>query len=140
MKQFYTQNGKTIEHPSYTVDGNQHKTITNDYCKDLVAETQNGTHFEEKDGLEFTYTVDDSQLDGGLNGALYFAQMDADGGKSKYGNVGAELGPCYCDVQRPHDLKFINNEANMEDWKPSETDPNAGIGKYGSCCTEIDIC
>merc|ERR1711981_1329593 len=69
----------------------------------------------------------------------YFVQMDADGGKSKYGNAGAELGLGYCDAQCPHDLKFINNEANMEDWKPSETDPNAGTGKYGSCCTEIDI-
>merc|ERR1711990_272497 len=85
---------------------------------------------------EFTYTVDDSQLDCGLNGALYFVQMDADGDKSKYGNAGAEMGLGYCDAQCPHDLKFINNEANMEDWKPSESDPNAGTGKYGSCCTE----
>merc|ERR1712107_502584 len=82
---------------------------------------------------------DDSNLDCGLNGALYFVQMDADGGKSKYGNAGAEMGLGYCDAQCPHDLKFINNEANMDDWKPSESDPNAGTGKYGSCCTEIDI-
>merc|ERR1712000_212940 len=40
VKQFYTQNGKTIEHPSYTVNGNQHMTITDDFCKDWVAETQ----------------------------------------------------------------------------------------------------
>jgi len=96
-------------------------------------------HLFQLKNKEFTYTVDDSQLDCGLNGALYFVQMDADGGKSKYGNAGAELGLGYCDAQCPHDLKFINNEANMEDWKPSETDPNAGTGKYGSCCTEIDI-
>ena len=88
---------------------------------------------------EFTYTVDDSQLDCGLHGALYFVQMDADGGKSKYGNAGAQLGLGYCDAQCPHDLKFINGEANMEDWIPSDTDVNAGKGKYGSCCTEIDI-
>ena len=88
---------------------------------------------------EFTYTVDDSQLDCGLNGALYFVQMDADGGKSKYGKAGAELGLGYCDAQCPHDLKFINNEANVEGWKPSDTDPNARTGKHGSCCTEIDI-
>merc|ERR1711913_55912 len=52
VKQFYTQNGKTIEHPSYTVNGNQHKTITDDYCNDWVAETQDGTNFEEKGGLD----------------------------------------------------------------------------------------
>jgi len=88
---------------------------------------------------EFTYTVDDSTLPCGLNGALYFVQMDADGGKSKYGHAGAQYGLGYCDAQCPHDLKFINGEANVEDWKPSDTDPNAGTGKYGSCCTEIDI-
>merc|ERR1712048_740631 len=88
---------------------------------------------------EFTYTVDDSQIGCGLNGALYFVAMDQDGGAKKYGNAGAEMGLGYCDAQCPHDLKFINNEANMEDWKPSESDPHGGTGKYGSCCTEIDI-
>jgi len=88
---------------------------------------------------EFTYTVDDSNLDCGLNGALYFVSMDADGGASKYGNAGAKMGLGYCDAQCPHDIKFINGEANMGSWKPSETDPNSGTGKYGSCCTEIDI-
>merc|ERR1712050_458630 len=51
VKQFYTQNGKTIEHPSYTVNGNQHKTITDDFCNDWVATTQDGTNFEQKGGL-----------------------------------------------------------------------------------------
>merc|ERR1711907_716387 len=50
-KQFYTQNGKTIEHPNYTVNGNQHNDITDDYCKDWVAETKDGTNFLEKGGL-----------------------------------------------------------------------------------------
>merc|ERR1711970_152468 len=77
--------------------------------------------------------------DCGLNGALYFVQMDADGGKAKYGNAGAKYGTGYCDAQCPHDLKFINGQANVEDWKPSATDVNAGTGKYGSCCTEIDL-
>merc|ERR1712226_1396685 len=52
VKQFYTQNGKTIEHPAYTVNGNQHKTITDEYCKDWVAETQDGTNFLDKGGLK----------------------------------------------------------------------------------------
>jgi len=51
VKQFYTQNGKTIEHPSYTVNGNQHSDITDDYCSDWVAETKDGTNFLEKGGL-----------------------------------------------------------------------------------------
>jgi len=67
--------------------------------------------------------------------------MDEDGGKSRYpGNkAGAKYGTGYCDAQCPHDVKFINGEANCEDWVPSETDENAGKGKYGTCCTEFDI-
>ena len=33
---------------------------------------------------EFTFDVDVSSLDCGLNGALYFVEMEADGGKSKF--------------------------------------------------------
>lgn len=61
--------------------------------------------------------------------------MDADGGMSKYsGNkAGAKLGTGYCDAQCPHDVKFINGEPNILDWKPS------GTGRYGTCCTEMDL-
>lgn len=45
-------------------------------------------------GNEFTFDVDVSKLPCGLNGALYFVTMDADGGLSKYsGNkAGAKYG------------------------------------------------
>jgi len=88
---------------------------------------------------EFTYTVDDSDIGCGLNGALYFVAMEEDGGAKRHGNAGAKYGMGYCDAQCPHDLKWINGEANVENWVPSETDVNAGTGKYGTCCTEIDI-
>ncbi|KAK4034036.1 glycoside hydrolase family 7 protein [Parachaetomium inaequale] len=92
-------------------------------------------------GNEFTFDVDVSNLGCGLNGALYFVSMDADGGLSKYsGNkAGAKYGTGYCDAQCPRDLKFINGEANVEGWVSSTNDPNAGSGKYGSCCSEMDI-
>merc|ERR1712185_338032 len=51
VKQFYTQDGKTTEHPAYTVNGNTHSSITDDFCNDWVATTQDGTNFEEKGGL-----------------------------------------------------------------------------------------
>ena len=41
------------------------------------------TGLSNKKNKEFTYTVDDSNLDCGLNGAVCFDQMD-DGGKSKF--------------------------------------------------------
>ena len=53
--------------------------------------------------------------------------------------AGAKYGTGYCDAQCPHDLKFINGEANCEDWKPSATDKNSGAGKYGTCCIEMDV-
>jgi len=90
---------------------------------------------------EFTFDVDVSDLDCGLNGALYFVEMTADGGMSKYSTnkVGAAYGTGYCDAQCPHDLKWINGEANIIDWKPSDNDPNSGVGHYGTCCAEMDI-
>ena len=61
---------------------------------------------------EFTFDVDLSQLPCGLNGAVYFVQMDQDGGMAKYpsNKAGAKYGTGYCDSQCPHDIKFINGE------------------------------
>merc|ERR1711982_199015 len=52
VKQFYTQNGETIEHPMYTVNGHKHNTISDKFCADWVADTKDGTNFLEKGGME----------------------------------------------------------------------------------------
>merc|ERR1712115_528099 len=52
VRQFYQQDGKTVEHPAYTVNGKQHNTITDDFCSDWVAVTQDGTNFLEKGGMD----------------------------------------------------------------------------------------
>ena len=90
---------------------------------------------------EFTFDVDVSKLPCGLNGALYFVQMDADGGSSKYfdNTAGAAYGTGYCDAACPHDIKFIDGQANSEGWAPSPTNPSSGIGPMGSCCAEMDV-
>ncbi|KAK0622137.1 putative 1 [Lasiodiplodia hormozganensis] len=90
---------------------------------------------------EFTFDVDTSKLPCGLNGAVYFVSMDADGGKAKFpdNKAGAKYGTGYCDSQCPRDLKFIDGKANVEGWVPSENDSNAGVGNLGSCCAEMDI-
>ncbi|QRW24024.1 beta-1,4-D-glucan cellobiohydrolase [Rhizoctonia solani] len=90
---------------------------------------------------EFTFDVDVSNLPCGLNGALYFSEMAADGGKSKYANnkAGAKYGTGYCDAQCPRDIKFINGEANVAGWTGSDTDASSGKGNYGTCCNEMDI-
>lgn len=58
---------------------------------------------------EFAFDVDVSALPCGLNGALYFVDMDSDGGASKYPNnkAGAAYGTGYCDAQCPHDEKRV---------------------------------
>lgn len=86
-------------------------------------------------GNEFTFDVDLSTLDCGLNGALYFVSMPQKG----QGTPGAKYGTGYCDAQCARDLKMINGQANAEGWTPSPTDPNGGIGAKGACCAEMDI-
>ncbi|KAG8869156.1 hypothetical protein FRB97_001563, partial [Tulasnella sp. 331] len=88
---------------------------------------------------EFTFTVDLSTLPCGLNGALYFSEMAADGGSSAHptNRAGAQYGTRYCDSQCPHDIKSINGAANLLDW--NATSANSGTGMYGSCCSEMDI-
>ncbi|EGZ25461.1 putative glycosyl hydrolase family 7 protein [Phytophthora sojae] len=90
---------------------------------------------------EFTFDVDVSGLDCGLNGALYFVDMETDGGMKRFpsNKAGAKYGTGYCDAQCPQDLKFISGEANVLNWTPNKIDSNAGTGKYGACCAEMDI-
>jgi len=84
---------------------------------------------------EFTFDVDVSKLPCGVNGALYFVEMPADGGASFSGNqAGAKFGTGYCDAQCPRDVKWINGEANIVDWNTT-----SATGGYGSCCAEMDI-
>lgn len=99
---------------------------------------ENETHYKMFKLLnrEFSFDVDVSGLPCGINGALYFSEMMADGGSSEFdGNdAGAKFGTGYCDAQCPQDIKFINGEANVLDWTDSTP-----YGKYGSCCAEMDI-
>ncbi|CAE8652968.1 unnamed protein product, partial [Polarella glacialis] len=71
---------------------------------------------------EFTLDVDVSTLVCGLNGAVYFVEMAAMGGKGLEENnrAGAKYGTGYCDAQCPHE-KFERNES------------------HGICCVEMDI-
>eukprot|EP00437_Effrenium_voratum_P003415 CAMPEP_0181422988 /NCGR_PEP_ID=MMETSP1110-20121109/13897_1 /TAXON_ID=174948 /ORGANISM="Symbiodinium sp., Strain CCMP421" /LENGTH=483 /DNA_ID=CAMNT_0023546101 /DNA_START=69 /DNA_END=1520 /DNA_ORIENTATION=+ len=91
---------------------------------------------------EFSLTVDMFYMPCGLNGAVYFVEMDADGGKANarasggVNNAGAKYGTGYCDAQCPHDMKFMEGKANVLSWNASHNPP---IGKWGACCAEMDI-
>eukprot|EP00930_Biecheleria_cincta_P092138 TRINITY_DN8195_c0_g2_i3.p1 TRINITY_DN8195_c0_g2~~TRINITY_DN8195_c0_g2_i3.p1 ORF type:complete len:470 (+),score=72.40 TRINITY_DN8195_c0_g2_i3:76-1410(+) len=70
---------------------------------------------------EFTLDVDVSKLACGMNGAVYFVEMDPLGGKGKNHNAaGAKYGTGYCDAQCALE-KFENSE------------------ERGICCAELDI-
>ncbi len=85
---------------------------------------------------EFTFDVDLSLAPCGINGALYFVEMDSDGGMSRFpGNkAGARFGTGYCSSQCSQKVYFINGEGNCEDWNSDKQ-----TGHYGSCCNEVDI-
>jgi len=91
---------------------------------------------------EFAFDADMSQLECGMNGAVYYIEMEENGGKGKGANTaGAAYGTGYCDAQCPHDIKYIDGEANIKGWKPNPKDKseNMGVGHYGACCNEMDI-
>ncbi|KAK3385288.1 glycoside hydrolase family 7 protein [Podospora didyma] len=74
---------------------------------------------------ELTFDVELSNMVCGMNGALYFSEMETNGGRSALNPAGAEYGTGYCDAQCPA-LGFINGEANINQ-------------QYGACCNEMDI-
>jgi cellulose 1,4-beta-cellobiosidase len=94
-------------------------------------------------GNEVSITVDMSETECGLNGAIYLVEMDPKGDKGVGTNdAGALYGTGYCDAQCPRDLKWIKGKANIKPkWVPIEKDPmkNIGEGGRGICCAELDL-
>jgi cellulose 1,4-beta-cellobiosidase len=60
---------------------------------------------------EFTYDVDVSQLPCGVNGALYFSEMDPTGNQNADIAAGAKYGTGYCDAQCPK-AAFVAGEVS----------------------------
>merc|ERR1712048_582130 len=52
VRQFYHQDGKKVEHPTYTVNSKKHNTISTEFCEDWVAETKDGTNFLGQGGMD----------------------------------------------------------------------------------------
>ena len=82
---------------------------------------------------EFTFDVDMSKLPCGLNGALYFVEMDSDGGMSRFSTnkAGSAYGTGYCDSQCPQDIKFINGQVSSTSFLPIDARPDfRRVGQY----------
>ena len=69
---------------------------------------------------EFTLDVDVKTMNCGMNGAVYFIEMDKKGGEGQTNHAGAKFGTGNCDAQCPHE-KFETNAS------------------WGICCVEMDI-
>ncbi|KAG8872362.1 hypothetical protein FRB97_007705 [Tulasnella sp. 331] len=74
---------------------------------------------------EFTFDVNLSQVGCGMNAALYFSEMNVDGGKATTNVAGPKYGTGYCDAQCPSGDNFIDGQANF--------------ANTAQCCTEMDI-
>jgi len=75
----------------------------------LLAEDGNKYENFQLLNSELTFDVDVSKLPCGMNAALYFSEMEMDGGRSALNQAGATYGTGYCDAQCPK-LDFINGE------------------------------
>merc|ERR1712151_306455 len=51
VRRFYVQDGKKIETPTVTLQGNQHDSITEQFCQDWVDTTKDGTNFIQLGGM-----------------------------------------------------------------------------------------
>merc|ERR1712125_102267 len=52
VRRFYVQDGKKIETPTVTLQGNTYNSITTEFCQDWVDTTKDGTNFIQKGGFD----------------------------------------------------------------------------------------
>ncbi|KAF9895228.1 hypothetical protein FE257_000130 [Aspergillus nanangensis] len=114
--------GSSMTLHQYLNEGNQTKSVSPRVY--LLDEDTNDYVMLKLLNQEFTFDVDVSSLVCGMNGALYFSEMRADGGRSDLNPAGAGYGTGYCDAQC-FTVPWIEGEANVDG--------------YGSCCNEMDI-
>jgi cellulose 1,4-beta-cellobiosidase len=62
---------------------------------------------------EFTFDVDVSEVPCGINGALYFSEMNSQGDANDLNTAGAKYGTGYCDAQCPVQ-NFIKGEVSIQ--------------------------
>ncbi|KAA0201486.1 Glycosyl Hydrolase 7 [Hyalella azteca] len=79
---------------------------------------------------EIAFDVDMSKLPCGLNGALFFVEVEEDGGMASYpsNKAGAKYGLGVCDGQCKHDLTYYGGKVNVD-----------GYAEEGACCFEFDL-
>ncbi|KAJ3314979.1 hypothetical protein HDV04_004779 [Boothiomyces sp. JEL0838] len=81
---------------------------------------------------EFSFTVDTSTLGCGINGALYFVQMQLS--NSNPAAAGPAFGTGYGDAQCPTDIKYVNGIPNVGKTPIQVCSPEMDIWEANSVC------
>lgn len=88
----------------------EHEYGTNIGSRFYLMESEDQYQMFKLMGNELAFDVELSSLECGLNGALYFVAMEADGGMGGTNEAGAKYGTGYCDAQCARDLKFVGGK------------------------------
>lgn len=78
----------------------------------LLSEDESQYEMLQLAGKELTFEVDVSRLPCGMNGGLYLAEMERDGGKGGLNHGGAYYGTGYCDAQC-YTTPFMNGQVRQ---------------------------
>ncbi|TLD25562.1 hypothetical protein PspLS_06053 [Pyricularia sp. CBS 133598] len=117
--------GNALKLNQYRFDGTEYKKVAPRVY--LLGEDARNYELMRLVNMELAFDVDVSQLGCGMNGALYFSEMDVSGSRSDLNPAGATYGTGECDAQCFQDQNFTNGVANLEHPPP------------GACCNEMDI-
>jgi cellulase len=97
--------GSALTLRQYLFNGTTYKSVSPRVY--LLAEDEMNYEMLQLVNQELTYDVDVSQLNCGMNGALYLSEMEASGNRSELNPAGAQYGTGYCDAQC-YSPSFIN--------------------------------
>lgn len=84
---------------------------------------------------EFVFTADMSEIECGMNGAIYFVELPLDG-NVKLNGAGSAYGMAYGDAQMPKDIKYIDSWVNMNNSGPASCEYDVWeANKYANAFT-----
>jgi cellulose 1,4-beta-cellobiosidase len=130
-----------VDYASYGIHASGDALTLNIYKTDPVTNVTSGSSprvylLEDDDtyvhfqllNQEFSFDVDVSEVPCGINGALYFSEMNAKGDKNELNQAGARYGTGYCDAQCPSQ-NFIKGVVSIScPHSPKYTAANGSTG------------
>lgn len=110
-----------VDYASYGISTSGDSLILNLYTENGTSMASPRVYLLDEDeyvdfkllNREFTYDVDTSKVPCGVNGALYFSEMAADGDMNELNEAGAAYGTGYCDAQCPKNT-WVAGEVSIQ--------------------------